>query len=67
MHPSDQGRDAAVGRPEGTVRAVPYPVAGEKTLRDLVAEAEANEKAFKAKVRSTSAPLRGDRPIPRSQ
>ncbi|MFI1839752.1 hypothetical protein [Streptomyces olivaceoviridis] len=45
--------DAAVGRPEGTVRAVLYPVVGEKTLRDLVAEAKANEKAFKAKVRTT--------------
>ncbi|MER6692145.1 Tn3 family transposase [Streptomyces minutiscleroticus] len=45
--------DAAVGRPEGTVRAVLYPVVGEKTLRDLVAEAKANEKAFRAKVRTT--------------
>jgi len=45
--------DAAVGRPEGTVRAVLYPVVGEKTLRDLVAEAKANEKSFKAKVRTT--------------
>ncbi|MFH9298931.1 Tn3 family transposase [Streptomyces sp. NPDC017520] len=45
--------DAAVGQPEGTVRKVLYPVVGEKTLRDLVAEAKANEKAFKAKVRTT--------------
>ncbi|WP_431998531.1 Tn3 family transposase [Streptomyces fungicidicus] len=45
--------DAAVGRPEGTVRTVLYPVVGEKTLRDLIAEAKANEKAFKAKVRTT--------------
>ncbi|MER6540086.1 hypothetical protein ABT215_41250 [Streptomyces sp900105755] len=45
--------DAAVGQPEGTVRTVLYPAVGEKTLRDLVAEAKANEKAFKAKVRTT--------------
>ncbi|WP_204357622.1 MULTISPECIES: hypothetical protein [unclassified Streptomyces] len=45
--------DAAVGQPEGTVRTVLYPVVGEKTLRDLVAEAKANERAFKAKVRTT--------------
>ncbi|MFC8221504.1 hypothetical protein ACFUTY_25455 [Streptomyces sp. NPDC057362] len=45
--------EAAVGRPEGAVRAVLYPVVGEKTLRDLVAEAKANEKTFKAKVRTT--------------
>ncbi|MET8828122.1 Tn3 family transposase [Streptomyces sp. NPDC004610] len=45
--------DAAVGRPEGTVRAVLFPVVGEKTLRDLVAEAKANEKVFKARVRTT--------------
>jgi hypothetical protein len=45
--------DAAVGRPEGTVRKVLFPVVGEKTLRDLVAEAKANEKVFKAKVRTT--------------
>ncbi|MGX1114871.1 TnpA family transposase [Streptomyces ambofaciens] len=45
--------DAAVGQPEGTVRTVLYPVVGEKTLRDLVSEAKANDKAFKAKVRTT--------------
>ncbi len=43
--------DASVGQPEGTVRRVLFPVVGEKTLRDLVAEA--NEKAFKARVRTT--------------
>jgi hypothetical protein len=42
-----------VGRPEGTVRKVLFPVVGEKTLRDPVAEAKANEMVFKAKVRST--------------
>jgi hypothetical protein len=30
--------EAAIARPDDTVRAVVYPVAGEKTLRDLVAE-----------------------------
>jgi hypothetical protein len=49
--------DAAVGRPEGTVRKVLFPVVGEKTLRDLVAEAKANEKVFKAKVRTSAAVL----------
>ncbi|MHB6912733.1 hypothetical protein [Streptomyces sp. DB-54] len=50
---------AAVGRLEGTVRAVLYLV-GEKTLRDLAAEAKANEKAFKA----CGARLRGGPPHP---
>ena len=45
--------DAALGEPEGTVRTVLYPVVGEKTLRDLVAEAKANDQAFKAQVRTT--------------
>ncbi|MFJ2478451.1 hypothetical protein ACIOWI_36950 [Streptomyces sp. NPDC087659] len=45
--------DAAGGQPEGTVRTALYSVVGEKTLRDLVAEAKANDKAFKAKVRAT--------------
>jgi hypothetical protein len=30
--------EAAIARPDDTVCAVVYPVAGEKTLRDLVAE-----------------------------
>lgn len=42
--------DAAVSRPEDTVRAAIYPVVGEQTLRDLVREAKANERAFKARV-----------------
>ncbi|MEV5085659.1 hypothetical protein AB0K74_45485 [Streptomyces sp. NPDC056159] len=46
-------RLADAAQPEGTVRTVLYPLVGEKTLRDLVAEAKANEKAFKAKVRTT--------------
>jgi hypothetical protein len=45
--------DAAIGKPDEIVRTALYPVVGEKTLRDLVAEAEANEKVFKAKVRTT--------------
>ncbi|MFF9570430.1 Tn3 family transposase [Streptomyces sp. NPDC014685] len=44
--------DAAVGKPDEIVRTALYPVVGEKTLRDLVAEAKANEKVFKAKVRT---------------
>ena len=34
------------------MRAALYPVVGEKTLRDLVAEAKANEKVFQAQVRT---------------
>ncbi|WP_327129513.1 Tn3 family transposase [Streptomyces sp. NBC_01727] len=45
--------DAAIGKPDEVVRRALYPVVGEKTLRDLVAEAKANEKVFKAKVRTT--------------
>ncbi|MET8537973.1 Tn3 family transposase [Streptomyces sp. NPDC005065] len=45
--------DAAVDKPDEIVRTALYPVVGEKTLRDLVAEAKANEKVFKAKVRTT--------------
>ncbi|GCB52012.1 Tn3 family transposase [Streptomyces sp. NL15-2K] len=44
--------DAAIGKPDEIVRTALYPVVGEKTLRDLVAEAKANEKVFKAKVRT---------------
>ena len=44
--------EAAVDRPEGTVRSVIYPVAGEGTLRQLVAEAKANKRAFNAKMRT---------------
>ncbi|MFD7490813.1 hypothetical protein ACFV8T_00025 [Streptomyces sp. NPDC059832] len=45
--------EAAVGKPDEVVRRALYPVVGEKTLRNLVAEAKANEKVFKAKVRTT--------------
>ncbi|MFE6159278.1 hypothetical protein ACFQ7F_10250 [Streptomyces sp. NPDC056486] len=44
---------AAVGKPDEVVRRAQFPVVGEKTLRELVAEAKANEKVFKAKVRTT--------------
>jgi TnpA family transposase len=44
--------EAAVAQPEGTVRAVVFPVAGESTLQDLVREAKANEVAFKQRVRT---------------
>ncbi|MFJ9968755.1 hypothetical protein [Streptomyces avermitilis] len=45
--------DAAIGKPDEIVRTALYLVVGEKTLRDLVAEAKASEKVFKAKVRTT--------------
>ncbi|MEV0093756.1 hypothetical protein [Streptomyces sp. NPDC050738] len=45
--------DAAIGKPDEVVRTALYPVVGEKTLRDLVAEAKANEKFFKVKVCTT--------------
>jgi hypothetical protein len=45
--------DAAIGKRDEIVRTALYSVVGEKTLRDLGAEAKANEKVFKAKVRTT--------------
>jgi hypothetical protein len=45
--------EAAVGKPDEIIHKALYPVVGEKTLRELVAEAKANEKVFKAKVRTT--------------
>ncbi|MFE5539419.1 hypothetical protein ACFQ78_27215 [Streptomyces sp. NPDC056519] len=44
---------AAVEKPDEVVRRALFPVVGEKTLRELVAEAKVNEKVFKAKVRTT--------------
>ena len=44
---------AAVDKPDQVVRRALFPAVGEKTLRELVAEAKANEKVFKAKVRTT--------------
>ncbi|MFH8350546.1 hypothetical protein [Streptomyces sp. NPDC018045] len=44
---------AAVDKPDEVVRRALFPAVGEKTLRELVAEAKANEKVFRAKVRTT--------------
>jgi TnpA family transposase len=43
---------AATEQPDRTVREVIFPVVGERTLRDLVAEAKADEAALKARVRT---------------
>ena len=42
---------AAVEHPDDTVRDAVFPVVGEKTLRELVREAEADQQAFQARVR----------------
>jgi hypothetical protein len=47
---------AAVEHPDDTVREVLFPVVGEKTLRELVREAKANERVFQERVRTV---LRG--------
>jgi len=44
--------EAAVEHPEDTVREALYPAVAEKTLRELVREAKANEHAFQARVRT---------------
>ena len=44
--------DAALARPDDSVRSVVYPVVGEATLRDLVREAKANQQAFQTRVRT---------------
>jgi hypothetical protein len=44
--------EAAVARPDDTVRTALFPVVAEKTLRELVREAKANEHAFQARVRT---------------
>jgi len=46
---------AAIADPDDTVRQVLYPVVGEATLRDLVREGEANEDAFRQRVRTVLA------------
>jgi hypothetical protein len=48
--------EAAVEHPDDTVRAALFPVVGEKTLRELVREAKANERVFQDRVRAV---LRG--------
>ncbi|MGH9021935.1 MAG: Tn3 family transposase, partial [Acidimicrobiia bacterium] len=47
--------EASVAEPDGTVRQVVFPVAGEATLQDLVREAKANERAFRQRVRTVLA------------
>jgi TnpA family transposase len=47
---------AAVEHPDDTVRDALFPVVGETTLRELVREAKANERAFQERVRTV---LRG--------
>jgi TnpA family transposase len=44
--------EAAVAEPNGIVRRVIYPVAGESTLKALAAEAKANEARYRARVRT---------------
>lgn len=44
--------EASVTAPDGIVREVVYPVAGESTLRDLVREAKANDAVYKQRVRT---------------
>lgn len=44
--------EAALSEPNGTVRRVIFPVAGESTLRALAAEAAANEARYRARVRT---------------
>jgi TnpA family transposase len=44
--------EACVEAPDGTVREVVFPAAGEATLRDLVREAKANDTAFRQRVRT---------------
>ncbi|MDT7800613.1 MAG: hypothetical protein QOI78_4046 [Actinomycetota bacterium] len=44
--------EAAVEHPDDVVRDALFPVVGEKTLRALVREAQANERAFQARVRT---------------
>jgi TnpA family transposase len=45
--------EAAIARPDDTVRAVVYPVAGETTLRDLVAEYKSSGPAYRRTVQTT--------------
>jgi TnpA family transposase len=45
--------DAAVGRPDGTVREVLYPAVGEQTLHDLVREAKATGPTYRTTLRAT--------------
>lgn len=44
--------EAAVDHPDDIVRQALFPVVGEKTLRDLMKEAKANQQVFQARVRT---------------
>ena len=44
--------EVAVEHPDGTIRDVVYPVVDERTLRDLVREARAEERVFNERVRT---------------
>jgi hypothetical protein len=44
--------EAALDLPEEHVREAIYPVVGTRTLRDIIAEAKANEKVFNTRVRT---------------
>ena len=44
--------EAAIEHPDDTVREALFPVVGEKTLRELVGEAKANQQEFQARVRT---------------
>ena len=45
--------NAAVGKPDGTVREVVFPVVGEQTLRDLVRESKATGPTYRTTLRAT--------------
>ena len=47
--------EAAVEHPDDTVREALNPVVSEKTLRELVREAKANQQEFQARVLGTNA------------
>ena len=44
--------EIAIAHPDDTIRAVLYPVVDERTLRDLVREARAEERVFNERVRT---------------
>jgi len=45
--------NAAVEKPDGTVREVVFPVVGEQTLRDLVRESKATSPTYRTMLRAT--------------
>ena len=44
---------AAVGKPDGTIREVLFPVVGEQTLHDLVRESKATGRTYRTTLRAT--------------